>query len=304
MSEIDPAKLEKELAVMREMIQTDQEVLNHFDTNGDGEIDGDEWDAVQDLVVKRLNREARELEAAKAAMAGVPRKSIRPDSDPEAPPIPLEPGETAQYVFREDLVPMVQTPRGSGTTVDLQEALLLDILVLKRGGEFRGVSTKCDVEYALFNKGQKQLCRLNLTRDRGRSSRKHRGVRVDIIGPDGAVTHTIRHGDMGDEFMVIEDAEKRELGRLSRRSTWLRRVFDMTWPLGQAIVRRSLWDETAHVVVDAYGTDLARVEQDWSGLGGLFNNDLMHMAFEPAAELEARWAILGTAVLLDVYRRR
>ena len=300
MSEIDPKKLEKELAVMREMIQTDQEVLNHFDTNGDGEIDGAEWAAVRDLVVKRLTREAREVEAARAAMAGVPLKSLRPD----APPIPLEPGETAQYVFREDLVPMVQTPRGSGTTVDLQDALLLDILVLKRGGEFRGVSTKCDVEYALFNKGQKKLCRLNLTRDRGRNTRKHRGFRVDVIGVDGAVTHTIRHGDMGDEFMVIEDAEKHELGRLSRRSTWIRRVFDMTWPQGKAIVRRSLWDETAHVVIDSHGRDLARVEQDWSGLGGLFNNDLMHIAFEPAAEFESRWAILGTALLMDRYRRR
>jgi len=63
--QIDPNRLREELTRMRELIATDPEVLAHFDTDGNGVIDGEEWDAVRQLVIQRLEREAAEAELAR-----------------------------------------------------------------------------------------------------------------------------------------------------------------------------------------------------------------------------------------------
>lgn len=62
---VDPDRLREELTRMKELIATDPKVLAHFDADGNGVIDGDEWEAVRELVVKRLEREAAEAELAR-----------------------------------------------------------------------------------------------------------------------------------------------------------------------------------------------------------------------------------------------
>lgn len=62
---VDPERLREELIRMRELIATDPEVLAHFDADGNGVIDGEEWQAVRELVIKRLEREAAETELAR-----------------------------------------------------------------------------------------------------------------------------------------------------------------------------------------------------------------------------------------------
>lgn len=62
---VDQARLTAELKRMRQLIASDPRVLARFDTDGNGVIDGEEWEAVRQLVVHRLQREAMEAEEAR-----------------------------------------------------------------------------------------------------------------------------------------------------------------------------------------------------------------------------------------------
>ncbi len=62
--EIDPIRLREELARMRELIANDPKVLAQFDKDGNGVIDGDEWQEVRNLVIRRLEHEAYEAQLA------------------------------------------------------------------------------------------------------------------------------------------------------------------------------------------------------------------------------------------------
>ena len=57
---IDPDELRASLREMRELIESDPAVKSRFDTDGNGVIDGFEWDQVRQLVTARLEREAAE----------------------------------------------------------------------------------------------------------------------------------------------------------------------------------------------------------------------------------------------------
>ena len=69
---VDRERLREELGRMRKLIQKDPEVLARFDTDGNGVIDGHEWEQVRQLVIQRLEREEAETAEASrlAAEAG------------------------------------------------------------------------------------------------------------------------------------------------------------------------------------------------------------------------------------------
>lgn len=56
--EIDRERLRQELKRMKELIANDPAVLARFDTDGNGVIDGEEWEAVRQVVIQRLKRKA------------------------------------------------------------------------------------------------------------------------------------------------------------------------------------------------------------------------------------------------------
>ncbi len=72
--QIDRERLRQELKRMRELIADDPRVLARFDTDGNGVIDGEEWEAVRQVVIKRLERETMEAELA---------RQLREQLDPE-----------------------------------------------------------------------------------------------------------------------------------------------------------------------------------------------------------------------------
>jgi hypothetical protein len=67
---VDRERLRDELRRMRALIQKDPETLARFDTDGNGVIDGHEWEQVRQLVIQRLEREEAEaIEAGRLASA-------------------------------------------------------------------------------------------------------------------------------------------------------------------------------------------------------------------------------------------
>ena len=59
---VDATRLREELRRMRALIQEDPTVKAQFDKDGNGVIDGEEWEEVRQLVTKRLEREQEETE--------------------------------------------------------------------------------------------------------------------------------------------------------------------------------------------------------------------------------------------------
>ena len=57
---VDRERLSGELRRMRVLIEKDPEVKARFDSDGNGVIDGHEWEQVRQLVIQRLEREAAE----------------------------------------------------------------------------------------------------------------------------------------------------------------------------------------------------------------------------------------------------
>lgn len=63
--QIDTERLRQELKRIKELIASDPEVLAQFDADGNGVIDGEEWEVVRQVVIRRLEREAAEAELAR-----------------------------------------------------------------------------------------------------------------------------------------------------------------------------------------------------------------------------------------------
>ena len=92
---IDRQRLDQELERMKGLIRDDRAVRDLFDLDGNGEIEGGEWEQVRRLVVRRLEREVGEARRARdlAQTTGVEYEDA----------LRSEPGRVASQIFNRDL---------------------------------------------------------------------------------------------------------------------------------------------------------------------------------------------------------
>jgi hypothetical protein len=83
---IDRRRLNDELRRLRELIRTDPRVLARVDRNGDGSIDGEEWERARRAIVGRLEQEVVNASAPPAGELAreVYEQELRTDDEPEA----------------------------------------------------------------------------------------------------------------------------------------------------------------------------------------------------------------------------
>jgi hypothetical protein len=120
---VDRKRLSEELCRMRVLIEKDPEVKARFDTDGNGVIDGHEWEQVRQLVIQRLERADSEEAEGRACAKGV---GATFGGGVAAP------GEIATGIVDDDLVPTSAVPHGIGEA---------DCRVLEQQGGPRGWPT-------------------------------------------------------------------------------------------------------------------------------------------------------------------
>ena len=113
---IDRQRLDEELRKMRELIRDDHATWARFDVNGNSEIDGDEWEQVRQLVVRRLEREVVEV------------------------------GRVACQIYERDL-PTLMGPMARARSL----AATNDVILEQRCDAGRGVEDEAIRQYSIFS---------------------------------------------------------------------------------------------------------------------------------------------------------
>ena len=127
---VDAARLRDELRRMRTLIQNDPEVKARFDKDGNGTIDGDEWEEVRQLVTKRLERE--EAESAERARL---EQEMRAAGETAPPPTGLEAGAAAAGVVAQGIYEgELRGPGAAGAAAAASIGELDDLILQQEGG--------------------------------------------------------------------------------------------------------------------------------------------------------------------------
>lgn len=200
---VDPERLQEELKRMKERIASDPRVLARFDTDGNGVIDGEEWEAVRQLVIRRLQREAQEAEAARRLMEHL--------DDEQAAELARMEAEMAGETTQQPTAPSATTP-GSGAAKER------DWSNLELAFDPREERRKRSVADAIYED--------ELVARQSPSSRRAASVRLDeagtladrhelILEQTGGVKQLF--GNMFRRGYVVRDRDGRELGTVGQR---------------------------------------------------------------------------------------
>lgn len=283
---IDPARLARELEQMRELIATDPAVRARFDTNGDGEIDGNEWHVVRQLVLRRLMAEALEAEAAHVVAEQQAIGQELPTELGEAGQLPRQPegtdGSVAAAVFARDVAPAAQSPpadlfQHGRWTLDrsterlaplgLREYRVLDF----RGqpsGEIvgRGGPGEATLEFDVRDMLTGKRYVLQRTAPPPRSC-------VVLFDPDGP-----------ELAFASQDARRRGFSCRVRTED------------GELVVQRKWWDPQRYTI--SVGSEVGEIETSAraQGLGGATTR----VYARGALPLEARYGLFAASLLIDL----
>ena len=279
---------------MRVLIEKDPEVKARFDTDGNGVIDGHEWEQVRELVISRLEREAAEEAEGRENADGAGETFGLPTATP---------GLVAEAIFDEDLQAAVALPHSIGEADCMvlgQQGGLSQVFegtfrrryaVLAEDGAALGTVEQVESELALGMTADSIFEHPDLhfrVTDGGTGTvttfRRTQGLArysIDVIGPAGLYRASVewKLSLLGRKFEVSPAGEG---GTMTLKSTLLR-------PLTLEIL-------------DCVDDPIGRIDRGWSGLGAfLTGGNRMRIRVNPGEVTpEQRWGLLAAALLADV----
>lgn len=286
---VDPTRLRDELRRMKSLIQEDPRVLARFDQDGNGVIDGDEWEAVRQLVIRRLEREEEEARVAPAPAPGS-----------GAPPV----GEVALEILEQDLLtPLDDAGLGAG--------LLSDFVLEQKGGlaaqlaegtvrRRYEVCTRSGQPVATIEQVENQWLQTLTSKD---LSIPDLHFRVHDKRTDERLTLQKSISGGPERISVLlpnasEIAHTRFVGQILQREAM---AYSSLKPLGLKVKRRLLkpWTYDIKTELDEC---VGVVERGWSGLGGfLSGGNRMHVKVAPErTSPELTWALIAAALMFDL----
>ena len=294
---VDRERLREELRRMRVLIEKDPATLARFDTDGNGVIDGHEWEQVRQLVIQRLEREeaedaeamrlaaeAGERFAATAATPGAVAHAIY-EGD-----LPANLGSAALPVSIADADEMVLEQQG-GLGQVFEGMVRRRYAVLAADGSPLGTVEQIESEMVqnLTNRSLFEIPDLHFrVTDAGTGAtmtfRRTQGLardRIDVVDAAGLYHANVewKLSLLGKKFVIQPAGEG---GEITLKSTILR-PFTL---------------EIRDLVDDPIGT----VERGWSGLGAfLTGGNRMRIRVNPGeVTSEQRWGLLAAALLADL----
>jgi hypothetical protein len=292
---VDQDQLSAELRTMRALIEKDSAVRERFDSDGDGDIDGHEWDQVRELVIARLERQDREREAGirAAAAAGEP-------SAAEA----VVPGAVAQEIYESDL-----PAAGDAAPRSIADA---DALILEQqsgvGTAFEGISHACYSVFASDGEPLSSVDQIENATFQGLSHRSPLGIpELDFRVTDAVIGDAwtfIRGQSFGSDQMEVYDAEGDLRAVVNWNITWARRNY-VVQPSGEGgsltIESQRLRPFTLNVI-DCVDREIGTIERGWSGLGAFLTGaNRTRIRVQPGElEPEQRWGLVAASLLEDL----
>lgn len=294
---VDRERLREELRQMRVLIEKDPEVLARFDTDGNGVIDGHEWEQVRQLVIQRLEREAAEAEegrrladAAGAGfeaqgsalgsvaagilgidLAGAGSAGAVPHSIGEADVLVLEQqGGVSQLLegtFRRHYAVLAEDGSTLGSVEQVESELL-------QGMTQRSLFEVPDLHFRVSDAGSGTVTTLRRTQGLARD-------RIDVIDTAGLYRASVewKIALLGKKFVVEPAGEG-----------------------GMITVKSNLLRPFTLEILDCVDDPIGSIERGWSGLGAfLTGGNRMRIRVNPGEVTpEQRWGLLAAALLADL----
>lgn len=295
---VDQERLREELRRMRVLIEKDPATLARFDTDGDGVIDGQEWEQVRQLVIHRLEREEAEQAHGKrlAAEAG----------EDFAGAAGAAPGAVAQAIYEGD----IPATHGSGAgPASIGEA---DEMVLQQqGGVGRLLGDMVRRHFAVFAADGSPLGSIeqvenqmfqNLTKT---SILKIPDLHFQVVDAGTGTCMTFRRTEgMAREGIDVIDATGRFCASVNWKFSLLGTKFivQAAGQPGEITVKGSIFHPLTLEILNLVDRPIGRIERGWSGLGGfLTGGNRMRIRVNPGdVAPEERWGLLAAALLAEL----
>jgi len=318
---VDPERLRKELLRMRELIASDPEVLAQFDTDGNGVIDGDEWEEVRKLVIRRLERDDFERELAEKLLQEEeiqeePEVRGRDFSNLELAFDPRKSDASpADQIFERELAQRRHAPARHdvrlsehGTLADCHELILEQTGGLKQMFERlfrreylikRPDGAEVGRIYQRENEFAQDLTNLNLFR--------HQNITFYI---DDYVSNErfemCRSASIGDNSIAVKNPRKRTIADTSWTLSFLRRKYEVRSVRDGVsyYVRRLILRPFTFEVLDPFEEPIGTMSRGWSGMGFITGGNLFHVDIQKDVSPDVMWGFLAAALLADLDSER
>lgn len=308
--DIDQDRLRDELRKMKQLIASDPKVLARFDTDGNGVIDGDEWAAVRQLVIQRLEREQGEHEEAKALAAEAGGWSEEPVvvRDPWA--LAGAGQGVAETIFGEDLQaapPKAQNYRriaDADTIVLQQEKTFVGQLL---GGLVASEYSIRDADGEVMGAIQQQGTDFGEEMSRG-VFEAHRYVYLVTDALDGS-TYTIERspGLIAGERMSVSRNGHQPVADLSLVSLLSGKLEVRGHQDATSIYTKSPFFKPWSILIqDPFDVQIGDISRGWAGLGAFLSgkNRIRIRVNSKDVSANAKWGLIAAALTYDVKRER
>lgn len=284
---VDPERLAAELQRMRQLIADDPAVHRHFDLDGNGLIDKDEWARIRELVATRIRRETEEARVSEAMRAvhgeGVVNQSVS-DIELAFDPRQASPDQSlADQIYSDDIKQLVEPARITASAIADYRELVLEQVIHDREFLIRGPDASVLGRIVRFGDSF------------------HFGAEDELNRSAAQILERTIKGETGVEVLDQDH-------RLAARITWsdgiLRRKYcirDMRRKLSFWVIRPVLRPWTMQMI-NAQGEPLGVLERSWSGLGfEMAQGPLFHIRADPDRTIsrETMWGLIATAVLIE-----
>lgn len=339
MMAVDRDRLREELLRMKSLIEHDPKVRARFDTDGNGVIDGEEWEAVRQLVIQRLEREQAEIELAQQTLAGLdPQQAAElarmeaamaaedgggeeetlPDRDWDNLELAFDPRSdalsqrqsVAESIYERELAGRVQVGRHAvrmsehGTLADCHE------LILEQGGgakQFFGNLFRR--EYIVRDANGDEVGRVGQRENEALQNLTDYSFLED---PD--LNFAVHDGITGEQFnfrrtsgltdnsIAVYNPNDMIIARTSWTLSFLRRKYEVR-VVREGVsygVRRQFLRPWTYDVLDPFDEPIGVMQRGWSGLGFLTGGNRFHIDVDADISPDAMWGFLAAALLADL----
>jgi len=283
---------------MRKLIEKDAEVKSRFDTDGNGHIDGDEWEQVRQLVIRRLEGEATEQAEAQRLAA---------EADEAVSIAAVAGGAIAQQIYDGDL-----SVGGPGAVLGNGISDSDDLILEQQGGLSQAFEGLMRRSYAILGADGRTLGTVEqveneLLQDLGRRSLfdpKELSFRLC----DAATTETFtlqRSESLGSDQLFIYDSAGAQAGMVRRKPGLLSSEYRITSSLdaGTLSVKSSLFKPFSLEILGIVGSTIGTVQRGWSGLGAFVtgaNRMRIHLDEPAQASPMHRIGLVAAALVADL----
>jgi hypothetical protein len=291
----DRQRLSWELRKMKELINNDPQIRARFDPNGDGTIDGEEWEQVRQLVIQRIEREAAEAAEAEQ-LAGEDGEPLQERTEEVI-------GLVAQQIYDTDLQ---APPVGPVTGIGEASELVLE----QEGGLGQLLEGMCRRNYSILAPDGSSLGTVQQVESEMLQNMTHTDpfslpdLSFRVRTMSGEVHTFTRSQGLQSDGVEVQDPGGRSMGFVSWTPALLKRKYQVvsTMDRGSLTVQSQFLRPFTLQIINEGGQNVGTIVRGWSGLGGfLTGGNRMRIQTDPKRVTPGqRWGLLAAALLADL----